>query len=56
MHYTFICETTPGVRGFSGYVQLPNSLLDNAGGNATYTASMFFWYIGQYMLLVPGLC
>ncbi|KAJ9145532.1 Carboxypeptidase S1 A [Pleurostoma richardsiae] len=34
---TAICETTPGVRGYSGFVTLPS--IDKA-----YNASIFFWY------------
>ncbi|ORX94028.1 Alpha/Beta hydrolase protein [Clohesyomyces aquaticus] len=41
---TSICETTPGVRGFSGYVHLPSSLTSSFGGLAEYNASIFFWY------------
>ncbi|KAH7406758.1 putative carboxypeptidase S1 [Phaeosphaeria sp. MPI-PUGE-AT-0046c] len=41
---TYICETTPGVRAFSGYVHLPDSMFDGFGGAASYNASMFFWY------------
>ncbi|KAK0704418.1 hypothetical protein B0H67DRAFT_648857 [Lasiosphaeris hirsuta] len=39
---TSICETTPGVRAWSGYVNLPSTLL--ADVPATYNASIFFWY------------
>ncbi|KAK3395297.1 Alpha/Beta hydrolase protein, partial [Podospora didyma] len=35
---TSICETTPGVKGFSGYVNLP------ATAGYTYNSSIFFWY------------
>jgi hypothetical protein len=41
---TCICETTPGVRSFSGYIHLPSSLLKGFGGATEYNASMFFWY------------
>ncbi|KAF2870669.1 Alpha/Beta hydrolase protein [Massariosphaeria phaeospora] len=41
---TSICETTPGVRSFSGYIHLPSSLLNGFGGATEYNASMFFWY------------
>ncbi|KAH8588366.1 Alpha/Beta hydrolase protein [Bisporella sp. PMI_857] len=36
---TYICETTPGVRAYSGYVNLPASLL-----GTSYNISTFFWY------------
>lgn len=39
---TFICETTPGVKSFGGYVHLPASLLQ---GIADYNISTFFWYL-----------
>jgi len=39
---TSICETTPGVKAFSGYVNLPSQLLVDVPG--TYNASLFFWY------------
>lgn len=39
---TTVCETTPGVKSFSGYVHLPSTLL--ADVPATYNASIFFWY------------
>ncbi|KAF2798040.1 alpha/beta-hydrolase [Melanomma pulvis-pyrius CBS 109.77] len=41
---TSICETTPGVKAFSGYIHIPSSLLEGHGGSSTYNASMFFWY------------
>ncbi|KAH7146206.1 Alpha/Beta hydrolase protein [Dactylonectria macrodidyma] len=34
---TTICETTPGVKGFSGFVTVPSF-------DKTYNASIFFWY------------
>ncbi|KAK3685324.1 Alpha/Beta hydrolase protein [Podospora appendiculata] len=36
---TSICETTPDVKGYSGYVNLPAS-----ASGATYNSSIFFWY------------
>ncbi|KAK0614703.1 Alpha/Beta hydrolase protein [Immersiella caudata] len=39
---THICETTPGVKAYSGYVNLPSQLL--ADVPASYNASLFFWY------------
>jgi hypothetical protein len=38
---THICETTPNVKSFSGYIHLPT--LPEAGGIAPH---MFFWYFG----------
>ena len=38
---TEICEKTPGVSSYSGYVHLPASALD---GIADYNISTFFWY------------
>ncbi|THX22531.1 alpha/beta-hydrolase [Aureobasidium pullulans] len=40
-----ICETTPGVNSFSGYVHLPSSLLaDSQNASDPYNISTFFWY------------
>lgn len=38
---TRICETTPGVKGYAGYVTLPPTLDPEA---ANYTSHMFFWF------------
>ncbi|KAK4207492.1 Alpha/Beta hydrolase protein [Rhypophila decipiens] len=38
-----LCETTPGVNSYSGYVHLPSSLLGDVPIQG-YNASMFFWY------------
>jgi hypothetical protein len=38
-----ICETTSGVRSWSGYVHLPSSLVSDA----SYNTSLFFWYFGE---------
>jgi hypothetical protein len=32
------------VRAFSGYVNIPSTVLDGFGGASEYNASMFFWY------------
>ncbi|KAF1958446.1 alpha/beta-hydrolase [Byssothecium circinans] len=37
---TTICETTPDVQGYSGYVHLP----PNAAEHRAYTAHMYFWF------------
>jgi hypothetical protein len=39
-----ICETTSGVRSWSGYVHLPSSLISDA----SYDQSLFFWYFGEF--------
>ena len=39
MSQTHICETTPGVKAYSGYVNVPATLLDT-----DYNVSTFFWY------------
>ncbi|KAF2827958.1 alpha/beta-hydrolase [Ophiobolus disseminans] len=39
-----ICETTPGVRSFSGYINIPSSALGGFSGPSEYNASIFFWY------------
>lgn len=36
-----VCETTPGVKSYSGYVHLPASALNGVAG---YNISTFFWY------------
>ena len=38
---THVCETTPGVKSYSGHLHLPASALD---GVADYGISTFFWY------------
>jgi hypothetical protein len=40
-----ICETTPGVNSFSGYVHLPANLLaETQDASDPYNISTFFWY------------
>ncbi|KAI9696691.1 MAG: hypothetical protein M1820_008065 [Bogoriella megaspora] len=42
---THICETTPGVKSFSGYVHLPSNFLADAEvPGAPYDINTFFWY------------
>ncbi|KAF2767661.1 carboxypeptidase S1-like protein B [Teratosphaeria nubilosa] len=41
---TDICETTPGVRGFSGYVHLPPGALEDLGEHTNYSINTFFWF------------
>ncbi|KAK0748995.1 Alpha/Beta hydrolase protein [Schizothecium vesticola] len=40
-----ICETTPGVRSYSGYVHLPPGFLeDGSGETQNYPINTFFWF------------
>lgn len=39
-----ICETTPGVKSFSGYVKLPIGLLKDVQEENNYTINTFFWF------------
>ncbi|KAF2012646.1 alpha/beta-hydrolase [Aaosphaeria arxii CBS 175.79] len=40
-----LCETTEGVRSYSGYVKLPAGSLDDLGvRNQTYEINTFFWF------------
>lgn len=39
-----ICETTEGVKSYSGYVHLPAGLLNDVGVDDNYTISTFFWF------------
>ena len=39
-----ICETTPGVRSYAGYVHLPPGIVDDLGVNQNYTINTFFWF------------
>ncbi|PWY88196.1 lysosomal protective protein precursor [Aspergillus heteromorphus CBS 117.55] len=40
-----ICETTPGVRSYSGYVHLPPGFLDEGTGEVQdYPINTFFWF------------
>jgi hypothetical protein len=41
IYQTHICETTSGVRSFSGFVHLPASVLGEIGN---YSISTFFWF------------
>ncbi|ETN39102.1 uncharacterized protein HMPREF1541_05324 [Cyphellophora europaea CBS 101466] len=41
---TYICETTPGVRAFAGYVHLPPGSLDDLGEEQSYPINTFFWF------------
>ncbi|KAH8647247.1 serine carboxypeptidase [Xylariales sp. PMI_506] len=41
-----ICETTPGVRSYSGYVHLPPGTLNDGSGDPiqNYSINTFFWF------------
>ena len=39
-----ICETTPGVKSYAGYVTLPPGLLRNEGINELYPIHTFFYF------------
>lgn len=39
-----ICETTPGVKSFTGYVHLPPGSLSDLGENNDYPINTFFWF------------
>lgn len=46
---TSICETTEGVKAYSGYINMPKDLLSDAvGWDDDSSAHLFFWYFGQY--------
>jgi carboxypeptidase C (cathepsin A) len=39
-----VCETTAGVRSFSGYISLPASSLTAINGSPGYNINTFFWF------------
>ncbi|KAL2043728.1 hypothetical protein N7G274_003247 [Stereocaulon virgatum] len=39
-----ICETTPGVKSYSGYVHLPPGTLSDLGVYQNYSINTFFWF------------
>ena len=39
-----ICETTPGVKSYSGYVHLPPNTLTSVGVNQNYSINTFFYF------------
>ncbi|MCJ1263033.1 hypothetical protein MMC22_002903 [Lobaria immixta] len=39
-----LCETTPGVRSYAGYVNLPPGALADVGQNQNYSINTFFWF------------
>ncbi|KUI71605.1 hypothetical protein VM1G_06988 [Cytospora mali] len=40
-----ICETTPGVKSYSGYVHLPPNSINETGETQDYPINTFFWFI-----------
>ncbi|KAL2363889.1 hypothetical protein RJZ56_003175 [Blastomyces dermatitidis] len=41
---TSICETTPGVRAYAGYVHLPPGTLEDVEVYQNYSINTFFWF------------
>ena len=41
---TSICETTPGVKSYAGYVHLPPNALDEKNEEQDYPINTFFWF------------
>ncbi|EEH06079.1 carboxypeptidase [Histoplasma capsulatum G186AR] len=41
---TTICEATPGVRAYAGYVHLPPGTLEDVGVYQNYSINTFFWF------------
>ena len=41
---TEICETTPGVKGYAGYVHLPEGDTNDLGVFQNYTINTFWWF------------
>jgi carboxypeptidase C (cathepsin A) len=39
-----ICETTPGVKSYSGYIHLPPGSTDGLGTPQDYPINTFFWF------------
>jgi hypothetical protein len=44
MRQTSICETTPGVNAYSGYVHFPAGTLEDVNITQTIDLNMFFWF------------
>lgn len=45
---TTICETTEGVKAWSGYVHMPESVLNQVQDvSINYDINLFFWYFGK---------
>ena len=41
---TEICETTPGVKSYAGYVHLPQGTTNDLGVYQNYTINTFWWF------------
>ncbi|KAI1341701.1 carboxypeptidase S1-like protein B [Xylariaceae sp. FL0016] len=39
-----ICETTPGVKSYAGYISLPPGTLEDLGEDQDYPINTFFWF------------
>ena len=39
-----VCETTPGVKSYSGYVHLPPGTLNDLNETQDYPINTFFWF------------
>jgi hypothetical protein len=39
-----LCETTPGVKSYSGYVYMPPESLQLPGGQSTFPVNSFYWF------------
>ncbi|KAJ4414932.1 hypothetical protein N0V82_007645 [Gnomoniopsis sp. IMI 355080] len=39
-----LCETTPGVRSYAGYIHLPPGTLDDSDQQQNYSINTFFWF------------
>ncbi|KAI0005255.1 carboxypeptidase C [Xylariaceae sp. FL0662B] len=39
-----ICETTPGVRSYAGYIRFPSGTLNDGGISQDYPINTFFWF------------
>lgn len=44
LNQTSICETTPGVKSYAGYVHLPPGTLNDMGVDQSYPINTFFWF------------
>ena len=40
-----LCETTPGVKSYSGYVHLPPNSINETGETQPYPINTFFWFV-----------
>ena len=44
LHQPGICETTPGVKSYAGYVHLPPGTLTDVDETQNYSINTFFWF------------